>query len=184
IMRKDRMDELFEGLQGQFDLEVPGEGHRERFMEKMERNRGALPLGQRKTSPWKTVSIAASVALVALLGQQILWPRPSLEQKLVQLAPEVGRSETYFANLIEHRVKELKADRTPDTARLVDDALGQLKRMEQDYRQLELDLLGGGDSKLIIGAMINNFQTRIDLLKEVSLQMENIKNLNSQQNES
>src|SRR5690606_25489673 len=117
-------------------------------------------------------------------GSQPLVPRVNLDRQLVKLAPQVGRPESYFANLIERQIKALESVKTPETARLVDDVLIQLERTEKDYGQLELDLVKGGDSKIIISAMINNFQTRIDLLREVSIQIENIKNLKSQRDES
>jgi len=62
--------------------------------------------------------------------------------------------------------------------------LAQLHRLENDYKDMEEDLVNGGDSKMILSAMITNFQTRIELLKEVLSQIENIKNLKSQNDES
>ena len=183
-MNKDGIDELFERLQGEFDLGEPQGGHQGRFLAKLAGDQRSVSLNREKIAWWKPLAIAASVAALALLALQVLRPAPTLEQQLVKMAPEVGRTEFYFASLIERQVKELEAEKSPSTARLVDDALAQLKRMEKDYGQLELDLVGGGDSKIIIHAMINNFQTRIDLLREVSLQIENIKNLNSQHDES
>lgn len=180
----DDMDKLFARLQGEFDLMETPEGHRDRFLEKLNRAQGTVSLQRTRRTWWKPLSIAASFALLVLLGYQLLGPRPSVDQQLVKMAPEVGRTQFYFANLIERQVKELHSEKTPETARLVDDVLIQLERMEKDYRQLELDLVQGGDSKIIISAMINNFQTRIDLLREVSVQIENIKNLKSQHDES
>jgi|SRR5690606_31962486 len=183
-MNKDGIDELFERLQGEFDLGEPRAGHQERFLEKLARGPRNISRDRERASWWKPLAIAASVAALALLGLQLLKPEATVEQKLVKIAPEVGRTEFYFVNLIERQVKELQSNQTPGTAPLVEDALAQLKRMERDYGQLERDLLSGGDSKIIIRAMINNFQTRIDLLREVSLQIENIKNLNPQHYES
>ena len=38
--------------------------------------------------------------------------------------------------------------------------------------------VNGGNGKLLLSAMITNFRTRIDLLQEVLVKIENIKNLN------
>ena len=78
----------------------------------------------------------------------------------------------------------MKEEKTPETAQLVDDTLAQLAKLDKDYQTLEQDLVDGGDSKIILSAMITNFQTRIDLLKEVLSQIENIKNLKTQNDES
>ena len=53
-----------------------------------------------------------------------------------------------------------------------------------NYKVLEQDLLNGGNSKLILSAMITNFQTRIDLLQDVLDQVENIKNLKNYNDEN
>ncbi|WP_127136988.1 hypothetical protein [Flagellimonas oceanensis] len=183
-MSKDSLDSLFERLQGEFDVAEPQNGHQERFLEKLNQGQGTIALNKKKTSWWKPLSIAASIALVAILGYQAFGPQPNIKQQVVKIAPEVSQTEFYFANLIEQQVEVLKEEKTPETAQLVDDTLTQLQRLDKDYQTLEQDLVNGGDSKIILSAMITNFQTRIDLLKEVLSQIENIKNLKSQNDES
>ncbi len=183
-MSKDSLDSLFERLQGEFDVAEPQNGHQERFLEKLNQNQGTVVLHKKKTPWWKHLSVAASVALVALLGYQVFGPKPSIKQQVVRMAPEVSQTEFYFANLIEEQIEVLQEEKTPETAQLVDDAMAQLQRLDKDYRTLERDLVNGGDGKIILSAMITNFQTRIDLLKEVLSQIENIKNLKSQNDES
>jgi len=60
----------------------------------------------------------------------------------------------------------------------------QLKKLETNYKQLETDLINGGNDKLILSAMITNFQTRIDLLQDVINQIETIKNLKNYNDEN
>ena len=183
-MSKDSLDSLFERLQGEFDVVEPQNGHQERFLEKLNQGQGTIALNKKKASWWKPLSIAASIALVAILGYQAFGPQPNIKQQVVKIAPEVSQTEFYFANLIEQQVEVLKEEKTPETAQLVDDTLTQLQRLDKDYQTLEQDLVNGGDSKIILSAMITNFQTRIDLLKEVLSQIENIKNLKTQNDES
>ncbi|WP_262420295.1 hypothetical protein [Flagellimonas meishanensis] len=184
MMKKDNIEQLFERLQGQFDLEEPKTGHRDRFMEKLQQHQGTVALHRKKSTWWRPLSIAASVALIALLGLQVFNIRPSIKQQVVQIAPEVSNTEFYFVSLVEEQVQLLKNQKTPENAQLVDDTLMQLEHLENDYKQLERDLVNGGDSKIILNAMITNFQIRIDLLKEVLNSIENIKNLNSYSNEN
>ncbi|NAY93212.1 hypothetical protein GTQ34_14960 [Muricauda sp. JGD-17] len=183
-MEKDNIEQLFERLQGQIDFEEPVTGHSERFMEKLQKHKGAIPLRSRKNTWWKSLSIAASLALIAILGLQVFNIEPNIKQQVVKIAPEVSDTEFYFASLIEEQVQLLKDEKTPQTAQLVDDTLMQLEHLEEDYKKLEQDLVNGGDSKIILNAMINNFQIRIDLLKEVLGNIENIKNFNSYDDEN
>ncbi|WP_350287033.1 hypothetical protein [uncultured Croceitalea sp.] len=178
--KKDNIDELFERLQGGFDLENPADGHQERFLDKLNSSTGVVTLQKKKTSWWKPLSIAASIALVCVLGLQVYNGQPNIKERVVEISPEVSKTEFYFASLIEEQVELLKDEKSPETAKLVDDTLSQLNNLEEDYKVLEQELVDGGDSKLIMNAMITNFQTRIDLLKEVLTTVETIKNLKNQ----
>lgn len=183
-MKRDNLDELFDRLHGQFDHEEPGSGHQERFLEKLNQSKGVVTLPQRKNRLWKPLSIAASVAVICLLGFQFFSTEPSIKEQVVEIAPEVSQTEFYFASLIEEQIQELKDSKSPETARLVDDTLFQLDKLEENYSTLEQELINGGDSKIILNAMITNFQTRIDLLKEVLQNIDNIKNLKTYNDEN
>ncbi len=49
---------------------------------------------------------------------------------------------------------------------------------------LKKDLVSSGNDKRVVYAMINNFQKRIDLLKQVIAKIEMIKKLNTETNET
>ncbi|RDY58335.1 hypothetical protein [Flagellimonas nanhaiensis] len=183
-MKNDNIDRLFERLQGKLDLEEPARGHQERFLEKLNQAQGTVSLNKKRTAWWKSLSIAASIALIAMLGIQVFNSRPSIKEQVVEIAPEVSQTEFYFASLIEEQVQLLREEKSPETAQLVDDTLLQLEKLEANYKNLEEELINGADSKIILNAMITNFQTRIDLLKEVLTNIENIKNLNSYNDEN
>jgi hypothetical protein len=118
------------------------------------------------------------------LGLGIFMSRPTLDEKLAEISPEVSKSQIYFAGLIEDQVNQLKRESTPATKKMIDDTLLQLKKLERNYGQLEQDLLNGGNSKLILSAMITNFQTRIDLLQDVLDQVETINNIKNNKDEN
>ena len=183
-MSEKSLEKLFERLQGEFDTEEPKNGHQERFLAKLNQNKGVVALPRKQTSWWKPLSIAASIALLCILGVQIFTQEQTIKEQVVEIAPEVSKTEFYFASLIEEQVQELKDAKSPETARLVEDTLFQLDKLETDYANLEQELVNGGDSKIFLNAMITNFQTRIDLLKEVLASIENIKNLKSYNDEN
>lgn len=178
-MKKDNLDDLFSRLQNDFDFEDPSMGHQERFLEKLNNAQGVASLPQKRTW-WKPLSIAASIALVCVLGLQVFNNQPSIKEQVVEIAPEASETEFYFASLIEEQVQLLKEEKSPETAKLVDDTLAKLQELEEDYERLERELVNGGNSKLILNAMITNFQIRIDLLEEVLANVETIKNLKPQ----
>lgn len=178
-MKKENLENLFQQLQGGFDFEEPQEGHQERFLEKLNRSNGVATLPS-KRNWWKPLSIAASIALVCVLGLQVFNGQPTIKEQVVEIAPEVSETEFYFVNLIEEQVQLLKEEKSPETAKLVEDTLSKLDELEADYKILEQDLVNGGNSKMLLNAMITNFQIRIDLLEEVLANVETIKNLKPQ----
>lgn len=179
MKEKDEIKILFDRLKDDFDFESPEENHQARFLEKLNSSKGVVGLQKKKRNWLRPLSIAASVVLLCLLGLQFANNQPNIKEQVVEIAPEVTKTEFYFASLIEEQVEQLKSETAPETAQLVDDTLLQLNKLEGDYQKLEQDLLNGGNSKIILNAMIINFQTRIDLLKEVLNNIEEIKNLKS-----
>mgnify|MGYP007114248969 FL=1 len=183
-MSKDNLNRLFERLQGQFDLEQPRTGHQNRFLDKLNPSQERVFKQNTRFRTWGPLSIAASMALVVFLGFKFLLPGPSIQQQIVLIAPEVSNAHFYFASLIEQQLQRLNEDKSPENRQLVDDALVQLRRLENDYKKLEENLVNGGDPKIILNASINNFQTRIDLLNYVLRQVESIKNLKKNNDEN
>jgi hypothetical protein len=178
-MKKENLENLFERLHEDFDFEEPKVGHQERFLEKLNQSKGVVSL-PRKRNWWKPLSIAASIVLVCVLGFQVFNSQPTTKEQVVEIAPEVSETEFYFASLIEEQVQLLKQEKSPRTEKLVNDTLLKLGELESDYKKLEQELINGGNSKMLLNAMITNFQIRIDLLEEVLANVETIKNLKPQ----
>lgn len=183
-MEKDSLEDLFKDLQGQFDTEEPPKGHQERFLDKIRSANQTVTLTKTNFNWWKPLSIAASLALLIVLVYGQLDLNPTVEEQIADISPEVANTQFYFASLIEEQVRELEAEETPETKKIISDTMDQLQILEQDYKLLENELLQGGNSKLILSAMITNFQTRIDLLSDVLNQIETIKNLKNYDDEN
>jgi len=182
-MENDHIEKLFGELKGSFDIEDPVDGHRQRFLKKMEALSAAGIKTKKIRWEWEPLSIAAALLLLCSLGFYFFNPSPSIQQQVSKISPEISNSEYYFASVIEEQVKKMQGESTPETQQLIADAMTQLRTLDSDYKKLVQDLLDGGNSKLILSAMITNFQTRIDLLNEVLQQIEEIKKLKNYDNE-
>lgn len=181
---EEKLENLFKNLQGSFDMEEPTIGHEQRFLEKLDSVNQTARLHTKKTW-WKPLSIAASIVLLCAIGTGLFFNNaPTIEEQVAKISPEASQTEFYFANLINEQVKQLESESTPETQKIIDDSMTQLRKLETNYQVLEQDLLNGGNSKLILSAMITNFQTRIDLLQEVLNQVETIKNLKKYNDEN
>ncbi len=183
-LKNENLEELFNSLRGEFDTEEPAEGHEQRFLDKLDTMQGVVSLRRQKRNWWKPLSIAASIVLLIGLGIGYISSEPSIEERVAEISPEASQTHFYFANLVEEQVRELEKLDSPETKTIIEDTMSQLQKLEEDYSKLEKDLLEGGDSRLILSAMITNFQTRIDLLEEVMNQIDAIKNLKTYNDEN
>ncbi|HLV61861.1 hypothetical protein [Galbibacter sp.] len=186
---KDEIEELFERLGSDWDMEEPGNGHQERFVNKLHRDK-ATKNSHQGAKMWKYISIAASVALLFTIGIQYFnQPQEKPTQtKVANYIPEgkpeeVQRTEYYFYALIAQEIEKIDQASGEKTKRLVDDLKSQLLRLENDYKLLEADLSNKGDVKQILNAMMINFQTRIKLAQEVLNKIQEIENLKNTKHE-
>lgn len=176
-MEKDTIAQLFESLEGSFDTKEPKNGHEARFLEKLKLGNKTTTAPVKKTWWSKPLSIAASVAVLIAAGIGLLNQTNGIPEQMANISPEVSNTQFYFASLIQEQVKELQSESTPETQKIITDTMTQLAMLERDYGKLEQEMLSGGNNKILLKAMITNFQTRIDLLQDVLQQIETIKNL-------
>lgn len=176
----DNLETIFNDLKGTLDKEEPDFGHEDRFIKKLNKRNEMAKKGWRHGS-WKPLLMAASIALLLAIGIGNFMEKPSTDQQIAKISPEASKMEFYFANLINEQTKLLQSESSPETKKMVEDAMFQLKKLESDYKKMEQDLLNGGNSKFILSAMITNFQTRIDLVQEVLQQIEDIKAINEKE---
>lgn len=166
---KNGIENLFERLRGEFDMGEPQPGHEKRFLEKLHQ-----PNHNNHTSWRRFFSIAASVAILVSISAVVFY---KMQPPVTQLTPEMQQAQVYFTALLEEEVKKVTHNPTPDTQPLINDALEQLQKLETSYQLLQQDLQKNGNSEQILYAMIVNFQTRIELVKEVLTQIQSIKQL-------
>jgi hypothetical protein len=183
-MKKDNIDDLFQHLKGSWDTEEPKNGHELRFLEKLNRANDVKSIPPKKGNSFRFLFIAASLLFVFGLGFLFIDKSYSINDRVVEISPEISNTEFYFANVIEQEVKKLQNENSPETKKIVEDTMIQLSKLEKNYKGLETDLINGGNSKLLLSAMIVNFQTRIDLLEDVLQQIEEIKNFKKTEHEN
>jgi len=183
-MQEEKLEDFFERAKNDFDYNEPLTGHQERFLAKLEGRNNVIALDTKKKPWWKPLSIAASIVILLSVGIGFYTSQDAADNQVTEMSSEVSNTQFYFASLIEEQVKQLESKSKPETKKMVDDTMAQLKKLEVDYTVLEKDLANGGNSKMILSAMITNFQTRIDLLNDVLEQIETIKNLKEYNDEN
>ncbi|WP_370392441.1 hypothetical protein [uncultured Winogradskyella sp.] len=183
MKQNETIEQLFEQLEGKFDVSEPSKGHEARFLERLNnsKNQGSS-IGQ-KSTPWqKYLAIAATI----VLGFSLLMLVPNEPEvlDLASVSPELSETQDFFTVTLETELKKLNQERSPLTEEIINDALEQIEILEQDYQKLKSDLTESGKDQRVIYAMISNFQNRIDILNMVLEQIETIKQLKNNTNET
>ncbi len=179
-MKNDNLNTLFKNLKEDFDIETPGLGHQQRFLDKLNNQTETVVLNTKpQRSIWRPlIGIAASVAL--LISLFVGFQQDSNSKDLASVSPEMATTQDFFTNAITSELEKLNSEETPEFQDLIIDALFQIKILEENYEKLKIDLNESGNDKRVIYAMITNFQNRIDVLQNVVEQIDNLK----QQNEN
>lgn len=174
-MKKNNMDKLFERLENEFDIDTPNSGHQNRFLDKLKQQNTIANNSSQRTTYWKPfLTVAASIVLCFSIFTVIQQQEPDLKD-LASVSPELSKTQDFFTLAIENELAALELERSPETEELINDALKQLSFLEANYDILKNDLSESGDDKRVIYAMISNFQNRIDVLKNVLENIEEVK---------
>jgi len=174
---QDNLEKIFKEFENQFDLEEPNEGHFSRFEAKL--NKGRKPNILFKI--WPFIAFAASIILIFGVWLGSSFSKSGME--LASISSEMGETQNFFVATIEKELETIEKERNPDTERLISDGLQQLNILEKQYEVLTLELKESTSDKRIIYAMIANFQQRIEVLQSLLTQIEDVKQLKTQNNE-
>ncbi|MFK7833979.1 MAG: hypothetical protein AB8B52_11925 [Winogradskyella sp.] len=182
-MEKDNLEQLFDNLKNDFDIETPNQHHEQRFLNKLKLD--ANHITELKTIArfnWKPVFAIAASVVICLSVFITLQNQPEVLD-LASVSPELSETQDFFTVTIENELKKLNKESSPLTEQIITDALKQVKILETDYQTLKTDLTESGNDQRVIYAMISNFQNRIDILNTVLEQIEDIKHLKNNTNE-
>lgn len=181
-MDTNKLDDFFKDLD--LDIAEPNEGHEDRFVEKLRKSGSHSKNGVKIRMLWGPLlgAVAALVIIVMLAGTS--FGNLTDRGDLAGISPEMKETQQFYTNLIKTELAKIQAASTPETEKLVQDALAQMEKLDTDYDKLKKDLKNSGQDKRVIFAMISNLQQRIDILTNVMEQIENIKELKNPNNEN
>ncbi len=158
-----------------FDTDVPRFGHLERFKNRLN------PTEKKRSISYKWMSVAASIVL--MIGFWLGSNQANSTIVLADVSPQMQEAESFFMTTISQEIKEIEKFRNPKTEQIIEDALNQLEKLEDKYKELVKALNDSNKDRRVIYAMINNYQSRIEILQNVLKQVDEINNPKETQNE-
>jgi hypothetical protein len=170
----EKLDQLFENLENQWDLQELDSEHLTRFSKK-------TVLKKKKRNHSLIYAIAASI--VVLLGVTLLYTNNEKPKELKFASKETKQTDSIFTVVIRNELEKIHEKKSPENEKIINDALKQMKSLDSDYAKIMHELEVNGESKPLIYAMISNLQTRISFLQSVLQRIdesEKLKNLNDE----
>ena len=182
----ETIKEAFRNSKNFWDDQEPEEGHFERFSVKLELRRQARSV-KRSIVPY--LLRAAVVTLLVTLSSLWTWDhfiRPdSRRMTLGQVSPQYKEVENYYihqVNLMQDEIVNTDIQNSPEQKEML---ISELNSMDSVYVSLQKELKANPDDERIISAMIEHYQTKLEVMTIIVEQLKAIRkdNTNIEENE-
>lgn len=155
-MKRDIRD-LFKSQEETNDIQLP-ENHRAEFLERLENQ--SKP--NKKLSAW--LSVAAVLLIALTIGFRINNPEPE-EEKISPIVAQVEAIESEYLTDIENEWQNFIAIATDDA--LIERFRKKLKELDTGYQDISVQFKEDSNNILVIEALVENLQTRLQILKDI-----------------
>ncbi|WP_179319372.1 hypothetical protein [Winogradskyella helgolandensis] len=158
------------------DLKTLPENHRIEFSERLKKQ------SQPKRSPYAWLSAAAILIIALTIGFNVM--EMEAKPELNQVSPIIAQVEAVEAAYLKDIETEWQSFiAIADDAVLVERFRKKLKDLDSDYQAISLQFKEDSNNILVIEALVDNLQTRLQILKDIQKHI-NILNQKNEQNES
>lgn len=180
------IDDLIKDNKDFFDGIEPMEGHFERFSWKLEKR---LHSGTIRRSIVPYLLKAAVVTLLITLSSLWTWDHFIRSDRdrmaLGDVSPQYKEVESYYVhqvNMMESELFNVDLKNNPEQKEML---LKEIKSMDSVYVQLQKELKTNPNDERIINAMIEHYQTKLDVMTYIVSELKAIRNenKNKQKNE-
>ncbi len=173
------IDEIIRNNKDFFEDSEPSNGHFERFNRKLEM-RFQAKVVKRSIGPY--LLRAAVVTLLVTLSSLWTWDhfiRPgSSRMTLGDVSPQYKEVENYYihqVNLMESEIGTVEITNSPEQKEML---MKEMKTMDSTYVSLQKELKANPNDERIINAMIEHYQTKVEVMSYIVNQLKAIRNEN------
>ena len=163
-----------------FDDQEPHEGHFDRFQRKLEMRMSPIII-KRSIVPY--LLKAAVVTLLVTLSSLWTWDNfispSSRRMRLSDVSPEYKEVENYYVrqvNLMENEILNLDLLKGSEESEMLEE---EINNMDSVYLQLQKELKANPNDERIISAMIEHYQTKVEIMSFIVGQLQAIENENT-----
>jgi hypothetical protein len=179
------IDDILKENRGLFEDEEPMEGHLDRFNWKLEKRLHSYAT-KRSIVPY--LLRAAVVTLLITLSSLWTWDHFIRSDRgrmaLGDVSPQYKEVENYYVHQVNLMENELVTVDFKDNTEQKDMLQKELKSMDSVYVQLQKELKANPNDERIINAMIEHYQTKLDVMTYIVSQLKAIRNENKNKQEN
>jgi hypothetical protein len=179
----DKLDKILIENRDSFEVE-PLEGHFERFAQRL--GQPALVKKRSRFSPFLKV---AAVLVIILLSANLyvhFSNQGSDEKKTVMAKSDLGEASIYYTNRINNGIRDLEkmANQGIGSQKEIAQIKHELSEMDSTFLNLQKEFSTNPNDERIINAMIEYYQTKLDIVNTIKTDLENVKQLKKKYHEN
>ncbi len=174
------MDEIIRSNRDLFEAAEPSDGHMERFNRKLEMRLHRHVTVKRSIVPY--LLRAAVVTLLVTLSSLWTWDHFIRSDRnrmaLGDVSPQYREVENYYVhqvNLVENQITSSDILTNPEQKTMFEK---EMKSMDSVYVQLQKELKANPGDERIINAMIEHYQTKLEVMSYIVDQLKALRNEN------
>ena len=179
----DIWDELITKHRDEFEQE-PKEGHFDRFGEKLRKSKM-----KRKSTHFSAFMKVAAVLVIILISADLVihfW-NPDGEIKQAQvIKSDLGEATFFYTRKINNGIRDLEimAEEGIGSEKEIVQIRRELSEMDSLFVNLQKEYIANPNDERIINAMIEYYQTKLDIVNTIKTDLENVKNLKRKNHEN
>lgn len=179
------LEEILRENKDFFEDAEPSKGHFERF-------NAMLEVRFRKETPKRSIVPyllrAAVVTLLVTLSSLWVWQNyissSSKRMALGDVSPQYREVENYYIHQVNMMEGELDGSSLISNPEQKEMLMKEMKSMDSVYVSLQKELKANPNDQRIINAMIEHYQTKVDVMNYIIGQLKAIRNENQNMNEN
>ena len=179
----DELDKILTNNRSDFD-EEPKNGHFERFEERLR-----LSDSKRKKLHFTPFLKVAAVLVIILLSANLyvyLRNPKTKPQEVATVKNDLGEASFYYTSRINKGIRDLEAMSKEGigSKKEIVQIKHELSEMDSLFVNLQQEYKANPNDERIINAMIEYYQTKLDIVNTIKTDLENVKKLKSKYHEN
>ena len=179
-----KLDKIFQDQREAFD-EEPMEGHFQRFEEKLEHYHSRKKPILRS---WPFLKIASLVIIVLLSANLFVYLLPGKADKQIQVPVnnEMAETASFYTVRITSGLSQLQqmADQGMGTQQDLAQVKKEMDEMDRLHQDLQKEYSNNPNDERVINAMIEYYQTKLNIINTIKSDLEKVKSIKNKSNEN